>query len=462
MRNSSRFKMNEFVLFISLLNVCWRSAIVASESTLYSFDRNGVQYSEGEKQYRLMQSNANLPQYGRCWTEAIRQIDKTCADLSERTQATLAIRFTKCFMEMSGGSNGGSQSSYNEDNGDFDGCDDAECMGNMNERVYNTFTHFYTHTTNICYYLMHQVWHSETEKTINLLQTHSQSVSKQLELAGRLQINLLQQQREGLKVQRELVAQGVNLSEVLNESQGSLSRLTEQFRNSTIEQGRQLGDLFQRLAQFHNWIVGEYTFFEQIMYYSVLFVVIIVATTAKRSENCRFMLFLLAFMNLVVESLLQRYLGADYFVEDLQIVLFDNLWLIRKVFISLMVTIYIAVSVTYVDSQQMSLNLLKSIHEQNNQIIQLIKDMKMKSVMSADNDYRIAADNNISALRQSCERDLVGTRLMTNNWDDLNRRVRTMATGGIDTIRELSVEKVIDDNMGISTRLRSRRATPIL
>lgn len=445
--------MNEIIVFIALLNVY---SVIAFDPNPFQFDRNAIQMAEGEKQYRLMQSNANVPQYGKCWTEAIRRIDKTCSDLNEKTQAALALRFTKCFIEMSGGSN---TNSNNVDE-DLNACDDIECMANMSERVFQTYTHFYTHTTNICYYLMHQIWHSQTESTINQLQTQSQSVSKQLEIAGQLQINLLQQQREGLKVQRELVAHGVNLSSVLSESQGSLHRLTEQFRNSTIEQGRQLGDLFQRLAQFHNWIVGEYTFFEQIMYYSVLMVVIIVATTAKRSENCRFILFLLAIMNLAVESLLQRYLGQDYFVEDLQIVLFDNLWLIRKVFGAVMIAIYVGVTVMYVDSQQLSLNLLKSIHEQNKDIIRLLRDMK-----SNDNNsgYRIG-ENNSNAWRQSVERDDFGRRMLSNHWDEFNRRVGVVNSpnGRIDMIREQSVEGSVHSSMGIATRLRSRRGTPVL
>lgn len=200
--------------------------VVAKEPNLFLNQQFDVQLNEGEKQYRLIQSNANLPQYGRCWTEAIRQIDVTCRDLNEKTQAMLALRFTKCFMAMSG--------SERDANSDLDACEDTDCIGNMNERVFQAYTHFYTHTQNICFYLMHQVWHQETEKTIHLLKSHSQSVSKQLELAGRLQINLLTQQREGLKLQQKLAEHGVNLSTVLNDSQSSLSRLSEQFRNSTI------------------------------------------------------------------------------------------------------------------------------------------------------------------------------------------------------------------------------------
>ncbi|XP_055304056.1 uncharacterized protein LOC129569332 [Sitodiplosis mosellana] len=429
--------------------------VVAKEPNLFLSQQFDVQLNEGEKQYRLIQSNANLPQYGRCWTEAIRQIDVTCTDLNEKTQAMLALRFTKCFMAMSGGDrDAGSK---------LDACEDTECIGNMNERVFSVYTHFYTHTQNICFYLMHQVWHAETEKTIHLLKSHSQSVSKQLieqglqlELAGRLQINLLTQQREGLKLQQKLVAHGVNLSEVLSDSQNSLSRLTEQFRNSTIEQGRQLGDLFQRLSQFHNWIVGEYTFVEQIMYFSVLLGIIMLATTAKRAENCRFLLFLLAAVNILIESLFQKYFGADYFIEDLKIVLFESLWLIRKVFAAVMITVYVVMTVTYVDSQKLTLNLLQRINEQNAEIIQVLKDMKGKPIEDCS-DRNLRHFDRPYSMRKSVERDENAAILMQRA-DEYYRRSRMTPS----VIRELSVDKSFVSNVGVTTRLRSRQATPIL
>lgn len=418
--------------------------VMAKEPNLFLSQSYDVQLNEGEKQYRLMQSNANLPQYGRCWTEAVRQIDVTCTNLSEKTQAMLALRFTKCFMAMSGGA----------DNSHLNDCEDTDCIGNMSERVFQAYTHFYTHTQNICFYLMHQIWHGETEKTIHLLKSHSQSVSKQLDLASRLQINLLTQQREGLKLQQKLVEHGANLSDVLNDSQSSLSRLTESFRNSTIEQGRQLGDLFRRLSQFHNWIVGEYLLVEQIMYYSIVLVVIMIATTAKRSEHCRFLLFLLAVLNILIESLFQKYLGADYFIEDIKIVLFETLWVIRKLFAAVMMTVYIVKTVTYQDSQKLTLNLLQRINEQNAEILQVLRERR--PIDENDNrNYHMF--NRVSAVRDSVERDEITAR-MREKTDEYYRRSRMTPS----VIRELSVEKSIFPNVGVTTRLRSRQATPIL
>lgn len=434
--------------FISIASF-WQIVVsIADESFSFYDSRQSVQQSEGKKQYLLIKSHTNLPEYGQCWTQAIQQIDATCARLTDKTQASLALKFTKCFMDMSGGGGGGGGNTF--DGVELCHIDDADCLRQLPERVFQAYTQFYTHTQNICFYLMHQVWHTETEQTINLLRTHSQSVSKQLELAGRLQMNLLQQQREGLKVQRELVKHGLNLSDALLESRGSLARLTEQFRNSTIEHGRQLGDVFQRLAQLHNWFVGEYTFIEQILYYGVLLIAIVIVTTAKRSENCRFVLFLVAAINLTLECLIRKYVGADYFIEDMQIVLFERLWILRKIFLAFAFGIYVTMSILYVDSQRASLHLLQRIHEQNTEVLRLLRTLNATDATDQKADKR-----------ETVETEKVRARSLA--LDHFRSKIKLIASSnGIQSIDELP-EKNFDrirEEIGVATRLRPRRTTP--
>lgn len=435
-----RFYLFGFILFASYWSIV---APTADESFSFYDTRQSVQQSEGRKQYLLIKSHSNLPEYGVCWTQAVRQIDATCAHLTDKTQASLALKFTKCFMDMSGG----------DGIGDIELChiDDTECLRRLPERVFQAYTQFYTHTQNICFYLMHQVWHTETEQTINLLRTHSQSVSKQLEMAGRLQVNLLQQQREGLKVQRELVKHGVNLSEALLESRGSLARLTEQFRNSTIEHGRQLGDVFQRLAQLHNWFVGEYAFIEQILYYGMLLLAIVIFTTAKRSENCRFVLFVMVAANLMLECLLQKYLSNGYFVEDMQIVLFERLWILRKIFMAIMLAIYVTMAMMYVDSQRMSLNLLQRIHDQNTEVLRLLRSLNTASATNEVKYEKVDSDDT----------EKVRARSLALDHFRSNIKLITASNGikSVDELPEQSFDRIREE-IGIATRLRPRRTTP--
>lgn len=443
--------MKAVFLFVYIVSSVRSIAFAIEAVPFFSEQQGGMQQSEGEKQYLLIKSNANLPQYGSCWLQAIKQIDSTCAHLTDTTQATLALKFTKCFMVMSGG-----------DAANIDSCEisDSDCVNRLPERVFQAYTHFYTHTQNICFYLMHQVWHTETEQTINLLRTHSQSVSKQLELAGRLQINLLQQQREGLKVQRQLVEHGLNLSDVLMESRGSLAKLTAQFRNSTIEHGRQLGDLFKRLAQLHNWFVGEYTFIEQILYYSLLLIVILIFTTSKRAANCRFFLFLLAALNLTLECVVQKYFGIDYFVEDLQITLYNRLWIIRKIVIAVMIIIYGTMTMLYVDSNRLTVNLLNRISEQNNEILQLLNELKAPS-NGANTETKTKTEK--IEIRKQIEHSHRTSPYLMNQILERYQNIKSVGISNVGQTMDVLPESNFDrirEEIGVASRLRPRRTTP--
>lgn len=408
-----------------------------------------LQRNEGEKQYLTLKSNANLPQYGSCWTQAITELDNTCAHLTDTTQAALALKFTKCFIEMSGGTA--------DNNPNLCEIADSVCMNQLPERVFQAYTHFYTHTQNICFYLMHQVWHDETEQTINLLRTHSQSVSKQLEIAGRLQINLLQQQREGLKVQRQLVEHGMNLSELLHESRGNLARLTADLKNSTIEHGRQLADLFKRLAQLHNWFIGEYSFIEQIIYYTGTLLVIMIMTTSKRTENSRFVLYLLAGLNLMLEIVFQQFLRSDGFDNDSQVKFFANIWMVRKLFVGVLVVVYVTMATLYVDHHRLTLNLLTKIHEQNAELLRLLLQVIENS---SERGLRNMNGNSIELIRSIGSKEF---ETQTNN-----ERVKLL---GIEKSKMRTIEELKEINNNVNnevnvvnsattSRLRPRRRTP--
>lgn len=432
----------------------WRVLLIAIPVVL-TFDepfdpfvQNAIQRQEGERQYLTLKNNANLPQYGECWTQAISQLDATCAHLTETTQASLAWRFTKCFMDQTMDSQ-------------IELCDveDKQCLENVPERIFQAYTNFFTHTQSICFYLMSQMWHTETELTINALRTHSQSVSKQLEMAGRLQVNLLQQQREGLKVQRQLVQHGLNLSEVLHESRGRLARLTAEFRNSTIEHGRQLGDLFRRISMLHNWFIGEYAFIEQIIYFSAQLFVILLMTAAKRTESARFILFLASAIQITIECVWNKFRDAVSFDDDGQVNQLGNVWILRKIFIALIVMIYVTMATVYVDTQQLTVQLLKTIQQQNNELLRILRKNETRNgngpsaVGGVPNGHadEILIEDNVDA-QNVLNRD---TELKLNS-----NEILSSTNGMLDKIRNLEREMTKDLKVGV--RLRSRRPTPSL
>ena len=63
---------------------------------------NPSSLSSGQSQYQELSLKASLPKYGSCWLSALSQLSSTCSQLSEDTQARLALQFTNCFLGQAG------------------------------------------------------------------------------------------------------------------------------------------------------------------------------------------------------------------------------------------------------------------------------------------------------------------------------------------------------------------------
>lgn len=287
------------------------------------------------------------------------------------------------------------------------------------------------------------------------------------------QVNLLQQQREGLKVQRQLVEHGMNLSEVLHESRGRLARLTAEFRNSTIEHGRQLGDLFKRISMLHNWFVGEYAFVEQIMYFSAQLTLIFILTTSKRTEGSRLLLFLLSAVQILVECLLLQIQQSDI-LDDANVKQFANIWLCRKMFIALIALIYVTMASLYVDHHQLTVNLLRIIENQNNEMLLILRAAALERPSRGHDrlnglNGRTAAESVTERVTESAAESALRDEDIhiqnVNNWDKMIQMdsENILATTG-DTLEGIrNFERNLTRELSgssVSKRLRPRRATP--
>lgn len=255
---------------------------------------------------------------------------------------------------------------------------DRQCIQALPERVFQVFTTFYAHTQSICFYLMSQVWHDETEQTIDSLRLHSKSVSQKLEFAGRLQANMLEQQREGLKLQRHLIEHGMNLSQALSESRETLFALTSEFRNSTIEHTRLLGELFGRLRFLHNWFASEYAFVNQMLYYTGWMVLIVLLTTTRRSASARLILFGCTAVKIVAEYLLTTLwmigdIDAPTNKGDEKLDVYFYVCWLRKLFAIGMAVIYVRLVWSYVDKDALKVSTLLEIVKQNEEILKLLR-----------------------------------------------------------------------------------------
>merc|ERR1711936_810688 len=114
---------------------------------------------EGHCKYQELSLATQLPKYGPCWVSALSQLETTCDQLTDFTQARMALMFANCFLAQSG------QSTYP--------CDkDQEihtCLKDVDAKAFTAYTDFFTHTQNMCHFLKSQEWREMTDNLITRL-----------------------------------------------------------------------------------------------------------------------------------------------------------------------------------------------------------------------------------------------------------------------------------------------------
>lgn len=323
---------------------------------------------KGRKQLNELEEKSHLPRYGECWLHALDHLRNGCRMLTDTIQVDLALHFTDCFMEMSGQERLDCVSERTE-------ALKRLCMSEMTDRQFAVYTEFFTQTQSMCFFLQSQRWQLEADQTIDKLSVRSKEVSEQLEVAGEIQRTVLEHQKEGLRLQGEMLKVGGHLAKTLNGSKEMLDQLTVDLKNSTKEHQAVLKDLFREFYLLHSWIVGRYAFVDRIVFYACLLVVIMIATSTKRTNSARSYLILNSIGSVLLEITLPKLLPvADEIQKD------RIIWAVRKLFMISGATIFGFYCYRFQDENDKILNEIK---EQNRQIMECILRMKMETPLVA-------------------------------------------------------------------------------
>ena len=191
----------------------------------------------GKEKYEAIKREASSrPRYSKCWTDALVELQSGCKALTDETQHRMALAFTNCFLQKTG------RNSYPCSS-------DVEvslCTSSMTAEAYNTYTEFFTHTQNICFFLQAQIWQDETDNTISRLADNSAHVAQQMEDSSLLQSDIIKKQNESIQNQELLLKHGNNLRQTLEESSLDVHRMMQEFKDSTSEQRAMIFEVFDR------------------------------------------------------------------------------------------------------------------------------------------------------------------------------------------------------------------------
>ena len=298
-----------------ILLLCLMTSTLASSYS--NSDENVLQderYLKGKEKYALFKKETAMPKYSACWTNALLSLESGCRHLTDDTQHRLALAFSNCFLKKTG------RTVY-----ECPGTDTVEsCTGEMSPEAYNVYTEFFTHTQNICYFLQAQSWQEETDDTIDRLAENSAHVARQIEDSSELQSQVILKQNESIKNQEILLHRGNELKKTLEESTVDVHSMLQEFKVSTIEQKALIFEVFDRLTALQNIVMGEFTGFYSLIFYTVSVLVCYLLTSTPRTSSARFWLFLLMTINIIMERTIVAWGCEQYQDAESGIVIDEN------------------------------------------------------------------------------------------------------------------------------------------
>ena len=301
---------------------------------------------DGQASYDLLKSE--VPLYGVCWINALDALHHGCKHLDDEMQSRLGLAFANCFLEKTGGKTVHCPPSQAV----------AACASEMDDRAFNAYTHFFTHTQSICFFLASQVWQSRAESTIGRLSSTSHQVAQRLE-----QLQALQ---------RETIETQVQLNHELSGSRAALQDFETTLRaKQSIEQ-----EILMRCLEMRDFVLSEVSKFYAIGFYLSCTIVIFLLTTPTRAREARLWLFLLliftfAFERLTVSSVLRDESSILQELRLLSLSLDDHVWMCRKAMLLIALSLLLYFVFTFKDYTAINHMLLNDIRKQNEEIRRL-------------------------------------------------------------------------------------------
>jgi hypothetical protein len=348
------------------------------------------QLALGKERYEHYKRESKMPRYSKCWTDALKNLEFGCQQLTDDLQYRLALEFANCFSLKTGRPIFDCSMEQNIE----------ECVKDMGDQSYGTFREFFTHTQNMCFFLQSQAWQAETDQTIVRLADNSQVVAQQLADSSELQEVMMKKQNESLKNQEVMIQRGMELRNTIEESAVDVNKMLKEFKDSTSEQRTMIFEVFDRVKSLQKLVMGEFTGFYSLIFYTVSILICYMLTSTPRTSGARFWLFTVMTANIVIERLIcwgtTESVGGDSIVETENYV-YKRLWWCRKIFSSVAVGTWIWFAIHYRDYNKINNQLLNDIKKQNSDL----KHLLQSSSVNNHNNSSVISHRNMPPLLPS-------------------------------------------------------------
>lgn len=339
-----------------------------------------------------MQERGKLPQYGECWTSTVEHIHEGCRYLTEDVQSDIALRITNCFLAMSG---------HETYNCDLDKKPNLRgiCISSMTDRAFNVYTEFYTHAQNICWFLRGQVWQEKiSERTLK--------VGEQLKKSVVHQELLLQQQKESLVMQEQLLNYGRSLEKILNDSRIQAENVMQEIKVSSLKHQQLLGLMTDSLSGLQSWLIGEISWFDSLVFYISGTIIILIFTSTTRTASMRLPLLFTLSINICAERVISDWMSYKVDQTEIHLIqqeMFNYIWWSRQITIAICAIIIFFQIYFYKDYSAENNALLLKIQSQNTSIQEALQ--KIKTITVKPDKYNVVRESPYN--RQSAETEII-------------------------------------------------------
>ena len=286
-------------------------------------------------------------------------------------------------------------------------------MKDMDSNAFTAFSNFFTHTHNMCQFLMSQMWRENTAKTISTLSETSARAAEVTKQSLDMQDTLLANQAETLHYQKQIAANGSALSQALESSRANARALMEEFRASTDEQRTLIFSIFDRVSQLQSLVVSEVSWFYTVIFYSACLLLVYITTATKRTADARIPLIVLLTLNFVIERAIcsltlygvengdnddsiwtiNLFDGSTFHISDMPQIISSRIWFARKLTCVVATIILSYFAYVFEDYNVMNNKLLQDIQRQNFELRKSLDALQIShyqnsSLTSQPNLYR--------------------------------------------------------------------------
>ncbi|EDK31681.1 transmembrane protein, putative (macronuclear) [Tetrahymena thermophila SB210] len=271
----------------------------------------------------------NLSKTDGCAYQLIKDISSDCKQLSEDQKSRLSLKLTNCLLIRSS-----KRQIVCSDDVQFE-----ICSQELNGDSWNTYSSFYMHIDNICFYYQALNWQKETQQLISNLLDNSdkanllilEALNNSLQMKN-IQNQIHQQMQNQFQLQEEanrsIQENNTNLEKLKKSISTSFEQIVNQILIQSDKVSKVLSDLFEGLNEIkiaQQWITNNFFDLSTFLFYFGFSFLLMLLTSFKKLCQCRTSSLLLLWICFIIERLFLRndifFINSSYFQTTFRFIL---------------------------------------------------------------------------------------------------------------------------------------------